>query len=62
MFQSVWAKIVLLGLVIMAILAPFAGLAPLMLFILVFAVIGLGTSILSAFFRSPDQLEDTKKS
>lgn len=62
MFKSVWARIVLLGVIIMAILAPFAGFAPLMLLILVFSVISLGISIIAPLFKSSDQLEETKKS
>ena len=39
-----WVRIILLGLVIMLVLAPFAGLAPLLLVLLVAAV---GTAIAS---------------
>ena len=47
-------KVILLGLIILAVLAPFAGLAPLLLVLLVAAVSSAVWSLVQAFLGNSD--------
>ncbi|MBE9126638.1 hypothetical protein IQ258_10840 [Coleofasciculus sp. LEGE 07081] len=56
--RSTWVKIILLGLLLMAILAPFAGLAPLMLVLLIAGVGSILWSLLQVLvFGETDEDE-----
>ena len=48
-------KVILLGLIILAVLAPFAGLAPLLLVLLVAAVGSAVWSLVQAFLGNTDR-------
>ncbi|MGF1482470.1 MAG: hypothetical protein ACFB4I_23840 [Cyanophyceae cyanobacterium] len=49
-----WVKLLLFGLVILLVLAPFAGLAPLMLILLVAAIGSAFWTIVRTFFGQVD--------
>lgn len=53
-------KIVLFGLLLMLVIAPFAGVAPLMLILLGFGIVGTITSLVQAFFSGDRKQNDEK--
>ncbi|HAG80778.1 MAG TPA: hypothetical protein DCL61_06320 [Cyanobacteria bacterium UBA12227] len=61
--KSTWTKVLLLSLLLIAILAPFAGLAPLMLIVLVAGVCSIVGSIVQVliFGETQDDQANTQK-
>ncbi|MGB7442473.1 MAG: hypothetical protein WA919_15525 [Coleofasciculaceae cyanobacterium] len=55
--NSPWVKLVLIGLLLMMVTAPFAGLAPLMLILLVLGVFWALGSIAEILFTAPKKDE-----
>ena len=53
-------KIVLFGLLLMLVVAPFAGIAPLMLLLLGFGLVGTITSLIQAFLATDQGQNDEK--
>jgi putative methionine-R-sulfoxide reductase with GAF domain len=53
-------KLVLIGLLLMTVIAPFAGLAPLMLVLLGFGVCSALWSLVQAFFTADVEGDDKK--
>lgn len=56
-----WVKILLFGLIIMLVLAPFAGLAPLMLVLLVAAVGSAFWTLVQTFFGKVDEQQNVQR-
>lgn len=57
--KSTWVRIILLGLLLMVVLAPFAGLAPLMLVLLIAGVGSLLWSLLQVLVFGKRAEEDS---
>jgi putative methionine-R-sulfoxide reductase with GAF domain len=58
--HNLLVKLVLFGLLLMLIVAPFAGLAPLMLVVLGFGVCWMLWSLVQAFFTADVEGDDNK--
>lgn len=58
--KNLLIKLVLFGLLLMLIVAPFAGVAPLMIVILAFATCWIVGSLIQAFFTTDVAQEDNK--
>lgn len=56
MMNDFWYRAAIFGLLIMFVLAPFAGFAPLLLILLVGGVYWFFAPIVQSFFRKPDVL------
>ncbi|MGH7998075.1 MAG: hypothetical protein ACREPR_01205 [Brasilonema sp.] len=58
--NNIWAKLLLIILLFTAILAPFAGLAPLMVLLLGLSFLWILRSIVEIFSRSDNQFSNDK--
>jgi len=58
--NKILGKLVVFGLLLMLLLAPFAGVAPLMLVLLGFGFFWIIGSVVEVFFRSDIEEEDKK--
>ena len=53
-----WYRIAIFGLLVMFVLAPFAGFAPLLLVLLIAGIYWFFAPIVQSFFRKPDLAND----